>query len=141
MNDDKQTSQDEFCYSHDGERFEGRHGTREDALEQGRDDEPGEIVTTGRGVRVTFANYLYRSHVEELVQETVGIAAYNDVGECAEDWPRASKDEIDDLHKRITTVLTKWADDHNLQPSFHRVADIIEHPAKAETSDEEPAAT
>lgn len=58
--------------------------------------------------------------------EQMGENAYEELGEAAEDWPRANREQVADLQRRIDHTLAEWLTTHNLWPRFFKVVRVSE---------------
>lgn len=58
----------------------------------------------------------------DLIIEFLQQAAYDELGEVAEDWlDYITKEQREDLNNRLLKVVLEWIKDCNEQPSFFRI--------------------
>lgn len=115
-----------FCYSMDGEMYtSGYFATRADALAEAMDGaKPGQTIHIGVAVPVSPLQFDIDG---DGVLERIGEHAYDLVGEAAEDWPDATREEAADLGERLTAVLHAWMDETGNGPEFFMVESVEKH--------------
>jgi hypothetical protein len=59
--------------------------------------------------------------------EQLSMRAYDDVGEVAEDWPEATKADVEKLDDMISEAIEKWMDETANRPAFYELEEIQEH--------------
>jgi len=116
-----------YCYSHDGERYDGSYDSRADALEEGRDDaetmgEEGPVYT-GIATPHTIGEYVNLDSVMDDAQS----CADDEMSEFAEDWQPVASPEAE---AEFVAFIEAWATKHKLQPHFFSVDHVEEHPAE-----------
>lgn len=124
---------EQYVWSTDEERFfSHEYDSREDALAEGRSEEPGAVIYTGIVRRVTVGE-LARGTFSldgQGVIEAMGEAAYDIVGEAADSWGDGIPNEAaDDLTERLIDEVLEWAETHGIVPKFFAVEKIEEHDA------------
>jgi hypothetical protein len=62
----------------------------------------------------------------ERVLEDVSEWVYENVGEVADGWPRASKDDVRDLQRRLDKAFGEWLTDRKLWPSWTMIGVVEE---------------
>lgn len=80
-----------------------------------------DYVTIYKGVQKpqSFTSYFSVDHLIESINER----AYEECGDFAEDYlQKLPQDVIDDLEK----IVCKWAERHDLEPTWFMVEDIVE---------------
>lgn len=120
-----------FCYSRDGERYEGECATREEALEEAiaeLDLTEGETVWIG--MAVTYEPAVTRWAAASLV-ERIGEEAYETVGELCEGWPSLTDVDEESLASALTDTLREWIKEHGKQPTFYAVVNSEEQTVPA----------
>ncbi len=60
----------------------------------------------------------------DCVIERVAEWLDEEVGEVSGDWPSASRNEIEDLSKRLTECLIKWEEDNNIDRNFYTIENV-----------------
>lgn len=131
-----------FCWSLDGERYEGDdHDTRERALEQATEAanerrEPGtHIVHTGIVWREPLSKLA--DGLGERMLDLLMDRAHDEVGDLAEDWLSSVKREHEDLlDKMLATTIERWAKATNNEPTFHGVRATQEHTVEVRSDGE-----
>jgi hypothetical protein len=76
-------------------------------------------------------------NASELLPDYIeGIAerACDEYGESAEGWPQSTPEQDNELFEQLKEVVDKWADKHNLHPSFYRCHIIAKHLIKVTDS-------
>lgn len=102
---------EKFCFSTDKEGYEGEFETREAAILAAIEQEnleEGRLVWTAVVVPVDLLRLIPRaSYLIEQMEE----AAFEEVGEASEGWlDTVSKEDKDDLHKRVAEAVQGWLD-------------------------------
>jgi hypothetical protein len=131
-----------YCWSTDGERYQGDENSREDALaeavaetihdEYGPEDadERGNVewpFYTAVAVPVSAGETLGRWAAENML-EGMQDGACDHAGEAAEDWTRhISKQAKDALQAKLVAVVDQWATEYGAQPVFYGVKKRKEH--------------
>lgn len=123
-----------YCFSSDGERFDGDCDTREAALAQGiseSSDHKRRPVAIHTGVAVPFDEWhVFAENVLEQMQEQ----AYDEVGECSEGWlSDVTKEAHQELEDQLNAVVDAWLTKHGHTPHFFSVNDIEVHPLAPES--------
>jgi hypothetical protein len=110
-----------WCYSYNGENFEGLCDTREEAIEEAIFEygEDYNVIYVGRAKEVNLGVRI------DWIIEQIGEDAYEQVGEYAEDYLRDVKQEHARLLKeRFDNVLHQWLDEFGYKPNFWTVVDV-----------------
>lgn len=114
----------ETFYSTNDERFD--HTEMEDAVWEVFDyvgAMPGDerTIYKGDGCNKKAGDYAPVYHFLEGMDELAG----DDCGEFSEDWlKKVTKEQTDDLSRRIRDAVNAWADEHALQPTFGTVENV-----------------
>lgn len=87
----------EVCYSNNGEEF--RYAEIADALDSAN---IGDVIYEGDAIRQKPSHYF---DINTMLEQ-VGESAYDDCGECADDFPNITKSERDELDK----IICCWLD-------------------------------
>lgn len=114
-------SEDEEFWRHD--KFDTVKECVADYLENYTDGNPQESIFVGEVEQ--FVISVDGSRVIESVEEN----AYDECGECAEDWEPSTGKTLSDwteLDEQLTKVVVDWLKKHNDMPSFYNVVDIRE---------------
>ncbi len=126
-----------FCYSLNGEDFQGTFPTRDDALAEAIGyTEPKIATKVYTGVCIPCRAEDFAPSGDSLCEQ-MNETANDDIGEYAEDWPPNTKEQAEELGVAIKEAVRAWAEKHDLAPLFYRIGDTEEHmvPAEAEASD------
>lgn len=114
-----------YNYNEDNWSFaeEAIEDIAQQVLDEMTEEEFSELgyVTIYRGVQKpqSFTSYFSVDHLLESINEY----AYNECGDFAEDYlQKLPQDVIDDLEN----VVCKWAEKHDLEPTWFMVEDIVE---------------
>ena len=114
-------TQERWVISSDGERFNADfYGTREEAVEDGRELWPDEVFFVGKAVDPQppedyFDCDDWLDSVSE--QEDYG-------GDWADDWNESTKEQRAELDAEVRAVMAAWLDRHKLRPTFFVVRSI-----------------
>lgn len=113
-----------YCWSEDGERFQGDYESRAFALEEGREelDDGVGVPTVWTAIRkpIDFGSLVAMHRLGDDAEEAV----FEIVGDAAEAWRfNPSKEAEADLR----ATLTEWAKRHGQQPTCWGVEGIEEH--------------
>jgi hypothetical protein len=63
----------------------------------------------------------------EWVVERLGEDAGEECGDAAENWPCATRAQIEDLTVRVRVAVDAWIAAHDLQPTFYKIDRTTEH--------------
>lgn len=116
----------EWCYSYTGESYQGPVASREiaimEAIEEWKDQEwDGESPINLTVSVAHLKDWVPEVNVAGLIEQ-VQDNAYDDLGECCEDWlTKVTKDKESDLQKRVDAVFKDWLDRHKLATHFWTV--------------------
>jgi len=78
---------------------------------------PGEISNVWEGdLEIPNASELVPSVLDDIAQY-----ANDNYGECAHEWPDVTSEQEQDLDKMVSEVVGRWANKHNLNPTFGRI--------------------
>ena len=118
---------DTYSYSYNEEHYHGQHKTREEALVAGRAEHPGTTISTAKVV--PFApDY---DAVANTVFETLSEQAFDQCGECAENWEiegnAYGKDLKTELAMRMAESIKQLVDRHQPPVGFWTVTEIEYH--------------
>jgi len=123
----------DYYFSLDGEAYNGdgsfdAAGALAEARDYRDDDDEG-LIYTGRSVKRSLASLVLEHHHSiETMLDGAREDAYGWVGDFSEDFLRgvtdAQKEELRDVLMR---AIDRWADKHQLQPTFFGVDDVEEH--------------
>jgi hypothetical protein len=114
----------EWSYSFNGENFEGRFATKEDAISEakgniGEDD--GSTIFIGQIEEVSLGVPI------EWLLDQLGEQAYEQAGEYAQDYMvYVKKEHQSELEKQLNDVLESWIKKHNYTPNFWSVVSVEE---------------
>lgn len=147
MIDDKTS---EYAYSLNEEDWEDGGTSPESAIEAATfavsdrtgdnehcDYKAGDVVEVWIGRCVKKAPGYYVRGEAEYVIERAGECAGDDVGDYAEDWPLASKEQTAELDESIRAVFEAWCVKHKLEPTFYSIVDVQKHEVVAVGEDDE----
>lgn len=84
----------------------------------------GDIVTIyeGKVIESVASDYSPNYLIDTLAEN-----AYDECGEFADDWLSGLDNKCkNDLINRVHKVIDDWATEHNVQPTFYMVEDIVE---------------
>jgi hypothetical protein len=116
-------SEKKWCYSYNGENFEGDFVTKEDAVEEAscyinsKDDR--EYIYIGNPKEISIGVNV------DAILENIGEDAYEQAGEYAVDYLRdvtIKHGQI--LEERLNEVLYNWMDEYNYKPYFWKVENV-----------------
>lgn len=108
-----------FSYSFDEESYSGEYDTREEAAQEAFTERPeAESCYVGESKTPIPENYFTADDIIEVIQNQDDF-----LGEWAEDWPEANKEQRAELTEQLRSVFSAWLDKHNLRPSFFNVVD------------------
>ena len=105
-----------FCYSLDGETFQGDYDSEEEAFEVGLAEEdpyyvqPGTEIYVGQAVKLNL-----EEHKPDVIHLLDGLQewAYDEVREHSGDWlDHPDKEAIALLEKAVIKLLKSWVDEH-----------------------------
>lgn len=108
----------EQCYSDDGEYYHS------DICSAIYDKEVGDVIYIGETVHPCASEFVPDA---DWVLGHMGEQAYDNLGECAEDWPDVSKE----AEQELEAFLKDWAVRH-CKVSFYKVTNEREYVLTAE---------
>ena len=101
-------SEMKWCFSTNGETFEGAFCYREEAIEEARES-GNDIVDIGRSKPIDFAK-MARVLAKDTLEDAIICQISDIVGDCAEDAAQ-SKDFLD-LANQVAPILEAWLTRH-----------------------------
>jgi hypothetical protein len=104
-------------------REEALAGAVEALLQYDDVREPGSTYWIGQKVPCPVNTELWG----EWIVERLGEDASEEVGDPADDWPKASKAQVVDLTGRVRAAVNAWIEAHDLQPTFYAIRSVTEH--------------
>lgn len=113
-----------WCYSHDGEHFEGEFETKDDAIAEGvfylkEEDDDRDYIYVGIIQKIGLGVNACRI-IEDLQEQ-----AYDQAGDYADDYlARVTREQEELLEARMNEVLHDWLKDFNYQPKFWTVVGV-----------------
>ena len=118
-------SNKKWCYSKNGENFYGEFDTKEEAIEEAieeaKEDYGDDCTEIYIGNPVLFVPEVNAcSVIDNLIEN-----ACEHGGEYADSYlTNISKEEINDLEKRLTETFNQWAKETKNEPTFYGVENI-----------------
>jgi hypothetical protein len=110
-----------FSYSHNEEHYTGEFATRELAIAEARAEGLSKFWTGENRPPDVMFGIDGQDVIEQICQlEDFYI-------EQAEDWPEASKEQVDELTEGLRKTFKAWMEKHNLTPKFWLVEDVQMH--------------
>lgn len=115
-----------WCYSLDGERFDGTFETKEEAIEEAKRErenyckmrvEETIVIYVGQPV-VPSVSMDAEWNIERLSEQL-----YDQCGEYADTW-EPSKEDVVLLQSKLDDVLKKWMEETRNEPGCYTVEDI-----------------
>lgn len=109
-------------YSVNNEDF--RFHEIEEALEYATDDtdRSGEIIIYEGQLKTELASHYFRCDPLEYMRDN----AFDEVGECCDEWPDITNDQDKELEDMIKAVIDQWATKHELHPRFGLIENVKE---------------
>lgn len=108
----------QYGYSYDGENYHGRFAAIDEAIYAAEDED----------VRACYVCECARPPAEELVDADVVIDAITSADEysleAAENWPRATREQKQELTESLRRVIGEWLDKHHLRDVFYVAANV-----------------
>lgn len=99
------------------------HSVKE-CIEEARYEDYKDTDTFALGYAENYeVNYVNSDLIIEFLQEQ----AYDEIGECAEDWlDSITKEQREDLESRVLKVVLQWLKDCKEEPTFYTVSPFDE---------------
>lgn len=94
-----------YCDSAEPEQWDGECKTREEAIKEGRLELPEGDLYVISGTKPPASRFI---HDADYIIEAMGERAYDECGECAEEFP----DVTDEAKAELNAFLDAWADKH-----------------------------
>ncbi|UUV46501.1 hypothetical protein [Bacillus phage vB_BanS-Thrax3] len=113
-----------WCYSRDGEHFEGEFETKKDAIAEAifylkEEDDDRDYIYIGISQEIGLG--VNASQIIEDLQEQ----AYDQAGDYADSFlTRVPREQEELLEARMNEVLHDWLKDFNHKPNFWTVVDV-----------------
>lgn len=100
--------------------------TKEEAIEAGREEWPGESFEIGQQYNLEFTeNQCIWFNLGENAIEAMDDALQDEVGEVAEYWTdQITHEDEEDLNKRIGKAIMEWIQDRVGQPNVFLVDNV-----------------
>lgn len=112
-----------YAWSDDQEHYEGEASSPLGAAEDGfaESSDADSTIWVGRIVRPPAESLIHAHTVLDAIamDDAYGL-------ECAEDWPRATKEQRRELTESLRRVVGEWLDRHELR-GFFLVEDVVEY--------------
>lgn len=118
-----------FAFSTNEEEYrDERDETREDAVLRCIDEENLEIgQRCWTAIPKTPDVSRFLPNIDRMLEE-INEQAYEECGECAEDWlDNLPKEKTQDLEQTVHAAILNWMERHNELPSFWTVEQVQEH--------------
>lgn len=123
----KVTPTNQWSYSQNEEYWDNDMlPTKEDAIEAGKEEWPGESFEIGQmyDIKFTQDDCEWLDIGNDVINKLADIL-YDRVGEASEYWEnRISHGDEEDLNKRIAKAIVDWLEDKKLQPNVFLVDDM-----------------
>lgn len=117
-------SEREWCYSFNGENFEGHFATKEDAIGEAKEcitEDDGSVIYVGQVKEVTVG-----VPVDWLLDQ-LGEQACEQAGEYAQDFlSYVNREHQFELEEQLNKVLLTWMKKNNYEPNFWSVDNVEE---------------
>lgn len=118
-----------IAFSHNGEEYRDEGDpTREAAVLRCIDEdnlEIGQRCWTAVPKPVDIERFLPGA---DRILEGIGERAYEECGECAQDWlENLPKEKVDDLEGMVHAAILEWMEKHNELPHFWHVEQVQKH--------------
>lgn len=112
-----------YAWSDDQEHYEGEASSPLGAAEDGfaKSNDARSTIWVGRMVRPPAESLIDADTVLDAIAADDAYSL-----ECAEDWPRASKEQRAELAESLRRVVGEWLDRHDLR-GFFLVEDVVEY--------------
>lgn len=115
-----------YSYSRDQERYYGPFSSREEAIAAAQAEGCISFWTAENRAPDPLMGICADDVIEQVQQlEDFWL-------EQAEDWPGASREQLDDLTARLRQTFHDWMTNHNLTPHFWLAEEVQEHNLTAE---------
>lgn len=115
-----------YCFSGDGELYDGEFDTREAALAEGRENFPGQAVWTAE-VAPPLSARLSDNEVMDFIERRQD-AAYDEVGELCREWlSEVTNAQGEGLRVRLESAFREWLTEHGLEPTWFSTAGDQKH--------------
>lgn len=134
-----------FCFSYNGEDYEGDHNTREEAFSEAVSElssrfERGHYTTIYTAQAVDYDATFFApdgGDLASMVLEHMQEQAAGEVGwEYTEEFPEHTNGSLQVLGQQLEAVVRDWVKAHVQKPRFHGVDLIEEHDIPEEPEDE-----
>lgn len=118
-----------WCYSLNGEDFEGGCNTKEEAIEEAKDY----IESVGESHKTIYLGRIQPVAISvntEYLLDEVGDNVYAEVGDIASDYLTDVTDEdLDELDTKVNEVVRDWVMEH-YPPNFSSVDNVVKYNIK-----------
>lgn len=107
----------QYAYSFDEETYEGSFDSPEEAAEEAfASEDHRESVMIAEIVPVDGTDWIHASHFLDSIQLSDDY-----LGEWAEDWPKCTQEQEDELTRMLRRTFGQWLYKHGLRPTFFNV--------------------
>jgi hypothetical protein len=107
-----------FSYSTDGESYYGRFDTFEEAKHEAI-SEGAKFV--GEAIPPPAPEDYFDA--DDWIEHVSCQDEYS--LDCAEDWCRPTKEQLDELNREVRAVMASWLDRHKLRPTFWLIENAV----------------
>lgn len=118
----KEINTNRWAYSPYGERYYGDFATKEEAIEEYKNEYPDyEDGYVGECIKYEFTESdcdTFADNILEIMDETLGDIC----GEYSEDWLQSiSREQEEELNQILSVEIIKWINKHNLHPTNYMI--------------------
>lgn len=113
-----------YATSRDTGRWDGFCASREEAIEEATDAYSGEPFYVAEGTEQDSAGFF--PDADDAI-ETASQRAYDNCGECAEEWPDCTKEAKAELDASLAAVFKAWVEKYATPRCFEVVDGDPEH--------------
>ena len=109
-----------YCYSWDGESYQGEFDSEEEAIESAQYDYPDrEYVYIGTCTEPTLS---WNSNEEQIIESIIENLSDDVGGDYAENFEVSTEDELE-LARMIDETVKEWIEKCKIKPSCYSVLD------------------